>query len=368
MSLENLKVSDDRSQELAKKMKEVKVLDEATSVETTDLAKNAIASLDNAKLALFIETQFKLGDKWKPFAELTADPMYVFAIQSSLDALGYDELLTGGDTAFGIDERYWSRTRDAVKKFQEDMWLTGDDIDGLVWEKTFALMSQKLRSIPPVFVNKTDNPKFWPVASPFIDGEVSSVPDDIDTKKPLYTSLDRFLDDPTVKLPLYKSDVLVDYNGKKVPIWFVVLKMFGTWWTTTTEKVAMSYYDKYKNHIVGDPILSAYILYRSMKWIGTHNNIVDKVMSDNKNKLPEIFNAFGVVGNQDLVDYLVGDFGGSYSDYLDRSALQKYITLFWNSSSDLRKIIAAKSDLRDKNLYSQFVAYASKYPEWASIA
>lgn len=143
MALENLKVSDDRSQELAKKMKEVKVLDEATSVETVDLAKNAIKSLDNAKLATFIETQFKSGDAWKLFVELTADPMYVFTVQSTLDALGYDALLTGGDTTFGIDEVYGSRTKVAVTKFQEDAWLTKKD--GLVGEETFAALVGKLK-------------------------------------------------------------------------------------------------------------------------------------------------------------------------------------------------------------------------------
>lgn len=149
MPLENLKISEDRSKILVKtiqdveKTKEVKILDETIALKTDILANNIIAWLENTKLATFIETQFKSGDKWKSFAELTADPMYVFAVQSSLDALGYDALLTGGDAGFGIDEKYWSRTKNAVTKFQENVWLTKKD--GLVWEETFAALVGKLK-------------------------------------------------------------------------------------------------------------------------------------------------------------------------------------------------------------------------------
>ena len=362
MALENLKLSEDRSQVVAK---ELKILDEKTSTETVDLAKNAIAWLDNAKLATFIETQFKAGDKRKSFSEMKENTMYTFAVQAALDALGYDALLTGGDTTFGIDEVYGSRTKAAVKKFQEDMGLAGNDVDGIVWEKTFVLMSQKLRSIAPVVVNKTNNPKFGPVESPFIDGETPNWTN-IEQKKPLYTSLSEFIDSPLTKLPLYKSDVLVDYHGMKKSIWWVVLQIFNK--PGRTESSVLRDYDLYKNYVVWDPVLSAYILYKSMQWLGTYNKVVDKIIADNKSTLPSIFKAFGIVDNQDLIDYLVGDFGWSYSDYLDRSALQKYLTLFRDSSPDLRTTILSKTDLRDKSLYSQFLAHTSKYPQWNTIA
>ena len=152
MPLENLKISDDRSQELVKKMKEVKILDESTAVETASVAKNVIASLDKTKLATFIETQFKSWEKRKSYNEMVSDPMYVFSVQSALDALGYDALLTWDDNKYGIDEIYASRTRAAVSQFQKDAWFNGNDIDGYVWEKTFEALSLKLKD--PNFVSK----------------------------------------------------------------------------------------------------------------------------------------------------------------------------------------------------------------------
>jgi len=107
-------------------------------------------------------------------------------------------------------------------------------------------------------------------------------------------------------------------------------------------------YEKYKKDIVWDPVLNSYILYKSMKWAGTYEDVVAAVFNDSNGNLDAIYNAFWKVNNESLLDYLIGDFWWARAETPSIAALQNYVIQLGDESDVARKDILSHNEFMNR--------------------
>lgn len=174
-----------------------------------------------------------------------------------------------------------------------------------------------------------------------VQSDPNKQPTDIETNNPTPTLAD-IITNPFKLLQEYKTGEMVEYANVQKDISWVVMQMFNMGWRT--ESTVLDSYERYKDSINKFPVLSAYILYRSMEWFGTYEDVVETVIEENKNNIQEVFDTFGVVKGEDLVDRLIDDFWGYPSLPSSRQKLDEIVQIIWNSdiTNDTKKLIAAK--------------------------
>jgi len=120
---------------------------------------------------------------------------------------------------------------------------------------------------------------------------------------------------------------------------FVLL--FTEW---KSEDVILDYYNKHKEYIRWNSTLNAYLLYKSMKWLGTKEKIIEQVVANTIDDMTNIYNTFGKIEWEDLIDWLIGEFWSTWASPSDRKYFEKMIVSIGDKNPALQKIIADKKE------------------------
>ena len=341
---EDVKTQDDNMEYVREKFVDKKFLDELVKDATTIDAKNTILKKYNLQ---WDETNnnFVALDGYKRIDMYGSN----YAVESSSDVIPVVE-----DSDAPVDQS--KIVRDANNKLLVDAYGNAVNYVSSIsdipvanfntpawWNQVYVINGYTIYGNGRVQELKTKKMFNWVDVKGDIANSLAK-----ETKKSevTYTSLSQFIDNPFQKLPLYKSDVLVDYHGTKKSIWFVVMQMFNMGWRT--ESSVLWLYEKYKKDIVWDPVLNSYILYKSMKWAGTYEDVVAAVFNDSNGNLDAIYNAFWKVNNESLLDYLIGDFWWARAETPSIAALQNYVIQLGDESDVARKDILSHNEFMNR--------------------
>ena len=250
-----------------------------------------------------------------------------------------------------------SKTRAAVRKFQEANWLV---VDGRAWSETIKKMLEKIdvkSANPELDMNKIlENKEIFDAykkLNPIFQWKFRTWWYVIETKEYSYKVVDKQLqrtNKPVGPMVIVEEVLLVDGKWwkketpvnvpeKKIPEWVddKKEKIKFTWSVDSRNNFDMMKYIeekyKYKNgafsylfesknfnflkksfletnktEIWKDPIVNAYMLYKAMENIWTNEDLVTRVFNHYDSDFKSLYEAFGKVKWETLIDWMVGDY------------------------------------------------------------